>query len=197
MVAGLHGCHEWRSWSLNGGNGEGGKTDGSKLHYLRTRNGRGSTRRCRGAWASGAGLVVAARGCAARSWRGWSGRAGARSVWALDGLGRAVGVLVGASVLCSGQSCGRCRGEQLGASGLAARRARLAARGSRARGAGSARRGRSGCGSRGRSRGDGRCRRDAGCSRGEESRERKMGEREEKQRAVTVTGSRVGARGSC
>jgi hypothetical protein len=43
--------------------GEGEKTDDSKPHYSRTRNRRGSTRRCRGAWASGVGLGVAARGC--------------------------------------------------------------------------------------------------------------------------------------
>jgi hypothetical protein len=63
--------------------------DSSKLHYSRTRNGRGSTQRCRGVWASGAGLVVAARGFR-RAWRGRTSLAAQRAL-VLARRGRASG----------------------------------------------------------------------------------------------------------
>jgi hypothetical protein len=55
--------------------GEGEKTDGSKLHYSRTRNGRGSTRRCRGGWASGVGWLACRD-----AWRGARGLGRCRSL---------------------------------------------------------------------------------------------------------------------
>jgi hypothetical protein len=71
--------------------GEGEKTDGSKLHYSRTRNGRGSTRRCRGCSTSGA------RGTGRRSVVGL-GRCWAR-LWWLGGCGRGVGIASGGARL--------------------------------------------------------------------------------------------------
>jgi hypothetical protein len=81
----MNGIHQWREGVM----GEGEKTDGSKLHYSRTRNGRGSTQRCRGVWALGAGLVVTARGF----WRAWRGRTSlaTQRAWVLARRGRASG----------------------------------------------------------------------------------------------------------
>jgi hypothetical protein len=60
----MNDVHQWGEGVM----GEGEKTDGSKLHYSRTRNGRGSTRRCRGAWASGVGWLACRD-----AWRGARG----------------------------------------------------------------------------------------------------------------------------
>jgi hypothetical protein len=79
--------------------GEGEKTDGSKLHYSRTRNGWGSTRRCRGAWASGVGWLACRD-----AWRGARGLGRCRSLASRRASRRGRGC---AASGCSSRSAGR------------------------------------------------------------------------------------------